>query len=581
MLPYKVAFEKKLLLPSLFVRSRDFNLRSLFLLLILVLMTGGIVVAQDAGGDDSSSSQGASQGSGQGTTSSSPSDSGQSQSPGHLPLPAATPDASSSMQVTPPSVVLPTPDLPPPTNSLPEASPTPSAEQSATPQPTPVFNPPSAQSLNLPSAQPAGNPDFAPASMGMPNMKLDNDSQTGPGALAGMFDWAKKLRFEAAVRVGTDNNVNSAGGTSLVSVTNAVLVTNNVNVVSLTNKVTQQVTGAAPIASPYVNLNGGVDYRFGAPRLNINLDLTGGVTRYLNPDITKPLQGTMGLGMDVEYRFNPRLVFTFNSSSSYQQQPNITLIGTANNSGYNPYYYSANSFAAAYQWSDLLTTVTRLGLTGSYYPDQTGQGFSNPGFSQSFRYLVKPTTTAVFDYNANYYEYQNSANNSTGQSLLVGFDHIFNPKWFWNFRLGGETRQSQDTTPYFGPSLDSNFSWAFAKRSSISWMAHYGTQPSGQNNASYSTTLNSGLNYSQGIFTKLTFNVGIFYLLSQYPSVSGSAPMPSYTQTNVQANASLSYILNRIISLSLGYQYLKSSSASPLGQEYNRGITYLQVSAGL
>ena len=516
-------------------------------------MTGGIVVAQDGGGGDSSSSQGASQGAGQGSfssPSSSPSDSGQSQSPGHLPLPAATPDASSSMQVTPPSVVLPTPDLPPPTNSLPEASPTPSTDQPPIPQPTPVFNPPSALSLNLPSAQPAGNPDFAPASMGMPNMKLDNDAPAGPGALAGMFDWAKKLRFQAAVRGGYDDNVNSAGGTNA-------------------------------IASTYANLNGGVSYRFGAPRLNINLDLTGGVTRYLNPDITKPLQGTMGLGMDVEYRFNPRLVFTFNSSSSYQQQPNITLIGTANNSGYNPYYYSANSFAAAYQWSDLFTTVTRLGLTGSYYPDQTGQGFSNPGFTQSFRYLVKPTTTAIIDYNANYYEYQNSANNSTGQSLLIGFDHIFNPKWFWNFRLGGETRQSQNTTPYFGPSLDSNFSWAFAKRSSLSWMAHYGTQPSGQNNASYSTTLNSGLNYSQGIFTKLTVNVGIFYLLSQYPSVSGSTTIPSYNQTNIQANASLSYILNRIINLSLGYQYLTSSSASSLGQEYNRGITYLQISAGL
>lgn len=559
-------------------------------------MTGRLVIAQDAGGDASSASQGGSSASQGSSDASSSSSSGQTQWPGHIPLPAATPDSSSSLQVTPPSVVLPTPILPPLTNSLAQPTPIPETNQAVIPKatPEPVFNPPSAARLNLPSAQPAGNPAYAPASVGMPSMKLDDDS-SGPGALAGMFDWAKKLRFEAAVRTGFDDNVNSAGGTSIVTVTNPVLVaipgvvvdpqtgtTNNVTVLALSNSVTKQTNGVAPIASTYVNVNGGVNYRFGAPRLNINLDLTGGVTRYMNPNISQPLQGTMGLGLDVDYRFNPRLVFTFNSSSSYQQQPNITLVGTANNSANNAYYYTANSFAGAYQWSDLFTTVTRFNLAGSYYPNQTSQGFSNPGFTQSVRYLVKPTTTAVVDYNANYYGYQNSGNNSMGQSLLGGFDHVFNPKWFWNFRLGAETRTSQSTTPYIGPSADSNFSWIFAKRSSVSWVIHLGTQPSGQNNASYSVALSSGLNYSQGIFTKLTFNAGIFYLLNEYPSVSsGPIQIPSYSQTNIQGNASLAYALNRIINLSMGYQYLTTSASSSLGQSYNRGISYLQISAGL
>ncbi len=534
------------------MRSRFFKIPPFFLLPILVLTIVEFAVAQESVSSTAAPSQGTDLGASSSSVSSTD-NSGLSQQSGHLPLPDATPSAtpssSSLLQVTPPSVVLPTPALPPPA-LLPEASPTPSAEQAPTPQPTPVFNPPSAQRLNLPSAQPAGNPNFAPASIGMPSLKIDDDSAGAPGALAGMFDWAKKLRFQAALRGGFDNNVNSGEGTNA-------------------------------IASAFSNLNGGVNYRFGAPRLNINVDLVGGVTRYFNNKISKPFQETMGLGLDIDYRLNPRLVLTLNSSSSFQRQPNITLIGTANSSN-NAYYYTANSLDAAYQWNDLFTTVSRLNYLGSYYPKNTSYGFNNPGFTQSFRYLVRPTTTAVVDYNANYYAYQNSAYNSMGQSLLGGFDHIFNPKWFWNFRVGGETRQSQKTSPYFGPSLNSNFSWAFAKRSSLSWTTYFGTQPSGLNNASYAASLNSGLNYSQGIFTKLTFNVGAFYLLSQYPKISvGSTEVPSYNQNNLQANASLAYTLNRIINLSLGYQYITATSSSSLGQEYNRGITYLQISAGL
>jgi hypothetical protein len=390
----------------------------------------------------------------------------------------------------------------------------------------------------------------------MPNMRLDDPASGGTGALGGMFGWAKKLRFQAAVRGGFDNNVNSSP------------------------------SGSNVIASSFMNLNGGVSYRFGAPRLNINANLTGGLTRYFNSSIVQPTQGTMGLGADVNYRYSPRLVFTFDTSTSYQQQANITLAGTANNANNTPYYYTANSLSAAYQWSDLITTVSRLSQSASYYPSQANQGFNDPSFNQSFRYLLKPTTTAVMDYIASYYGYGSSGNSSIGQVVDFGFDHTFNPKWFWNARLGGQFQSSQNpvagSSTYFGPYVDSNFSWMFGRASSLSWTVHYGTQPSGQQNSSYNVALNSGLNYSQGLFTKLKFNMGIFYLLSTYNNASNGVPGQtfSYNQTNIQANASLDYQLNRIIDCSLGYQYLTCESPSIPAQAYNRGITYLQVSAG-
>lgn len=602
--------------PQTFVRPLVLHFRSYIFLLILAFSTGGSLRAQNSpenGSDPSSGEQGASTGNSQGNqTDVAParSDSAtQDQWPGHIPLPAATPAPDSSEQVAPPSVVLPTPALPPLTNSFPEPTPAPSPEQSATPLPTPqpVFNPPTAQNQNLPSALPAGNPFSAPASVAMPNLRLDDATSTGPGALGGMFDWARKLRFQSGVRIGYDNNINSANGTSVVMVNQqvqvqvpvVVLVTNNQVLINgrpevkpvvttasvLTNVVSTQTNGAPIIASEFVNLNGGVNYRFGAPRLSVNLDLAGGVTRYLKSDIAQPLQGTLGLGMEINYRFNPRMIFTFNSSSSYQQQPNLTLIGAANNSGNNGYYYTANSFSGAYQWSDLITMITRFDETASYYPNQANQGFNAPSLVQTFRYLVKPTTTAVLDGTANYYGYGNNGNSSLGGVIDAGFDHTFNPKWFWNFRFGGQYQSAQHSTAgsssYFGPYLDSNFSWVLAKATSINWVAHYSTQPSGQQGSIYTVGLSSGLNYTQGIFTKLTFTLGIFYLLNQYPNTPTGIPgeTTSYNQTNIQANTGLSYRLNRIISLSLGYQYLTSTSTSSLGQKYNRDITYLQVGA--
>lgn len=472
---------------------------------------------------------------------------------------------SNPLQVQPPSVTLPTPPLPLPP-PLQEASPAQAQPQATPPLVAPSeFNPPTAESLNLPSAQPAGNPQFAPASVGMPSMKLDDSlpgtPAPGPGPLGGMFDWAKKLRFQAATRTGYDNNVNSAH-------TNA-------------------------LGSWFENLNGGINYRFGAPRLNVSADLTGGISWYPSEPNNQAVQGTVGLGLSVEYRYSPRLVLTFNTSTSFQQQPNPSLIGTSQNQN-GSYIYTANSFSGAYQWSDLFTTITRLSFTSNFYLDNalnSGQGFNQPAFSESFRWLVKPTTTAVLDYNTDLYGYDQQGNSSWGQTVSVGFDHVFNPKWFWNFRAGAEFRTYQNSLSgsgtYIGPAVDSTFNWALGQTSSINWIAHVGTQPSGQQNVSYSPAVRSGLNYSQGITAKLKANMGIFYLIQSYkdspygPTQSNGQPgLINYNQESIQGNVDLTYELNRIFELSMGYQYMTSicsGGSNTANQEYNRGITYMQL----
>src|SRR5664279_5659173 len=113
MLPYKVALGN-IRLSTDSVRSLVFISRICFISLVLALLTEGMTHAQDAGGGLSSSSTTASQGSSSGSTTAPATDaSGQPLCPGHIPLPAETPSQDTSYQVTPPSVVLPTPILPP------------------------------------------------------------------------------------------------------------------------------------------------------------------------------------------------------------------------------------------------------------------------------------------------------------------------------------------------------------------------------------------------------------------------------------------------------------------------------------
>ena len=457
----------------------------------------------------------------------------------------------SSYQVAAPSVTLPTPPLPEAT-PLPSPSASPEAQSQSTPVPTPApkFNPPSAESLELPSAMPAGNPQFAPASVGMPSMRLDDQATSAPGVLSGIFDWARKLRFQAALRGGYDNNVNSANGTNV-------------------------------IGSTFANLNGGVNYKFGSPRLDVNMDLTGGVTEYANSAISQSskIQETVGLGAAIQYRYAPKVVLTFNTSTSYQMQPNIALAGTANNSN-NSYYYSSSSFAVAYQWSHLFTTVSRFNYTASYYPQSKIQNFTEPGFSQSFRYLLHPTTTAVVDYSTFLYRYPDlAAQNSWGQTLSAGFDHIFNPKWFWNFRLGAQSQSSQASSLSISPYLDNTLSWQFGRVSNINWNSNLSTQPAAGQGIGYTTAFRSGLIYSQGIFAKLKLNTALYYLLTNYKDVPNgpNGQTITYNVTNYQGNLDLTYDLNRIIQLALGYQYLSSVSPSVQSYAYNREISYFQI----
>ena len=87
------------------------------------------------------------------------------------------------------------------------------------------------------------------------------------------------------------------------------------------------------------------------------------------------------------------------------------------------------------------------------------------------------------------------------------------------------------------------------------------------------------MSYTQGLAPKLKLNSGLFYLIQNYKdsSYGPNGTLINYNQSTVQGNVDLTYDLNRLLQLALGYQYLASMCSSVPSQEYNRGISYLQI----
>ena len=63
-------------------------------------------------------------------------------------------------------------------------------------------------------------------------------------------------------------------------------------------------------------------------------------------------------------------------------------------------------------------------------------GYISQTLAQSFRWLWKPRTTLVAEYRFNPIDYFSADLDSLANYFLVGFDHVFNPRFAWSVRGG-------------------------------------------------------------------------------------------------------------------------------------------------
>lgn len=334
-----------------------------------------------------------------------------------------------------------------------------------------------------------------------------------------------------------------------------------------------------PISSFYSNGALGIAYKLGTPRLQLELDVSGGATYYFSRP-GKKTDYSFDLVSAVAYQANPRLSFTFNARVSYLSQPDFLIPGTdAQRVG--DYWYSRFALAMNYILHPRLQTATAYSYSALTYVEQElndASGRVEQNISQSLNFLLVPTTTLVGEIRANPVTYYSADLNTVGLFLLVGFDHRFNPQTVWTFRAGAEGRYEENPVDgsgvYLGPFVDSNFVYRVGERTSVVWNFRYGSEPSGFGNVTIRQTFRTGFIASHGITQRLTAACNLFYQHNYYdqPNV-----IPDITEQIFSGSLELRFEINRNISLQTVYQYTQDVSQQAPSLEYTRNVIYAGV----
>jgi len=331
-------------------------------------------------------------------------------------------------------------------------------------------------------------------------------------------------------------------------------------------------------SSFYTNFAAGIDYQFGSPRLQLGASLGGGVTYYYTrPGDKVDFNGQFALS--ATYLATPRLTLTINTTTAYLSQPDTNIIGGTNRVD-GDYIYTNTTIDAAYQWSEKFSTVTGYQAYANYYMEESLNdtlSFFSQTLKQSFRWLLLPKTTVIAEYRANPIIYTGGADlNSFGNFALLGFDQIFNPRFKWTLRAGVEQRFNNNPVDgqsiYFGPYGESNLSYQFGPASTVSWSARYGTEPSGLTNVTQRQTFRTGLALAHAFTPRISANLGFNFEVDYFDQQS---VINTFTQTIFDVTAGVNYKINRLVSLSLGYQFVTVYAPQNINFEYTRNVAFV------
>lgn len=336
-------------------------------------------------------------------------------------------------------------------------------------------------------------------------------------------------------------------------------------------------THTDPISSFYTNISGGIDYSFGSPRLQLGASLDGGFTYYYSrPGDKTDLNGSFGLR--AIYKATPRLTLSINTQTAYLAQPDISIVGSTNRQN-GDYLYSNTTFSAAYQWTEIFSTVTSYNFSVFYYVDDNlnqTQGRVDQTVSESLRWLVLPKTTLIAEYRANPVIYFDADLNQFSNFFLFGVDQIFNPRFTWNARVGAQLNFNQNPVDgqsvYVGPYMESTLNYQFGPSSTVYWNMRYGTEASGLTDVTQRQTFRTGVGVTHALTPRISANLGMNYQCNYYKQTD---VIPTFIENIVDFSAGLRFAINRHASLEAGYQFTIDVAPNATDREYVRNVVFV------
>lgn len=329
------------------------------------------------------------------------------------------------------------------------------------------------------------------------------------------------------------------------------------------------------ISSPYTTAGLNILYSMGTPRtsLSTTLNLSGS---YYWDRPGESFDWNPSLGIALNHSVSPRFNLSFSSNISYRSEPDFgETLGTTRRSG--NYFYTSNSLSGSYQWTPRFSTVTSYSFSGVLYDDSAIGDVDNQNqqtLSQSFRYLVLPTTTAVIDYRLQFNTFQTNDISSHSHFILGGIDHTFNPRLNFSARGGMEFREFDISSEVNSPYVTSNLSYSYGPFSSLNWWTRYGLQAPNVSGLRTETTFNTGLRWTHGFSPVFSVYMSGFF---RHSNKEGFGDIQGWRENAFDLEAGVRYSLNQHIILDAGYHFTTVTS-DVQEREYDRNRYHIGMS---
>jgi len=275
--------------------------------------------------------------------------------------------------------------------------------------------------------------------------------------------------------------------------------------------------------------------------------------------------------MHITHDFNSRLNLDIRDQFVYSQSPQagtnnqiIRYLGDG--------YINNASAALTYAWTTQFSTVTTYNNTFNNYNDSNvnfDNNYFRNGVSQDLRYAFLDTTTGVFNFTYDNYDYSYQHLKTYDSYIMtVGADHYIMPTWLISGRFGAQLvdYENSNISESVNPYVSLKSVWYYLPKSSFE--ASYTYQTGITDNGNYATSEGHQINLGITHYWTPKFNTsaGILLLFNNFDSsqaLFGMTIKDNMHETTIQPYFRAGYDITNWFSVEAGYQYTTVSSGDP------------------
>ena len=299
----------------------------------------------------------------------------------------------------------------------------------------------------------------------------------------------------------------------------------------------------------------GFDMHIASRRSLLTFHAAGGTDYYWDKD-KDPFQNNGNIGVNYLYKFTPRLQLTAALSSSYITQPDLAIANTPNRPTRGPYINTLSRADVQYRFTPRFSFTGSLSYSALSYMDAAEKvgNYGEGTVGIEARYLWNPRYTFLTEFRHSMIRYnQDSARDSTTDSLLIGTEFAINRRLTGSLRLG-ESIRSFDVSggSVSTPHVESSLTYRTTSRSVLQWTNRFGfEEPSAPNEERL--VLRSGIAYAYSFTPRLRGTLAVNFLQETTRNLKGATA--DILQNTFDSSFGLDYTVSRDFTLNFDYSF--------------------------